>query len=39
MDEQERLLQQILEQLQRAGGRPGPDMEDAKKAFKTILNF
>ena len=34
MDEQERLLQQILEQLQRAGGRPGPDMEDAKKSLQ-----
>ena len=34
MDEQERLLQQILEQLQRAGGRSGPDMEDAKKSLE-----
>jgi len=34
MDEQERLLQQILQQLERAGGRPGPDMEDAKKSLQ-----
>ncbi|MHC4293612.1 MAG: hypothetical protein ACYSTX_04890, partial [Planctomycetota bacterium] len=39
MDEQQRLLQQILEQLQRASGRSGPDMEDAKKSLQDYIKL
>ena len=28
------ILQQILQQLERAGGRPGPDIDDAKKSLQ-----
>ena len=39
MDEQERLLQQILQQLERAGGRSGPDMDGAKKSLEDYIKL
>jgi len=39
MDEQERLLQQILESLNRSNGRAGPDMDAAKKSLEDYIKL
>lgn len=39
MDEQERLLQEILNQLSRSGGRAGPDMDAAKKSLDKFIKL